>query len=265
MDSVIKAITTKNEFVEIKRKPLSVNKPIRANLEVKNFGEKFITVRGWAFIDSTQNNKGDSIFFTLSSSDKFYLAKAEIYQRLDITTAFSKQYLDDAGMKIIAFTDDVEKGKYQLGIAIKNKKGQFFSQLVGDEIKVKLADYSIPEKLFHLPPLGKVIYDVNVNENNNEFLVDGWAALENQNANSSKISIILKSIENIYQCSTDPFLRHDVTTYFKSKHNFDNSGYSVKLRKSALPKGKYQIGFIIKDEKQKTETYIFTPKEIIIL
>jgi hypothetical protein len=78
-----------------------------------------ISVTGWAFVDSTKNNKGDSIFFVLNNNTNTYIAPARITSRPDVTSHFNKPYLDDAGFAALIFKDDVEKGTYELGIAIK--------------------------------------------------------------------------------------------------------------------------------------------------
>jgi hypothetical protein len=80
--------------------------------------EKYLLVEGWAFVEGKQNNKGDSVFITLADKDMFYTAYTNIKMRPDISSQY-KMSLDDAGFNAVIFKDEVEKGKYKLGILIK--------------------------------------------------------------------------------------------------------------------------------------------------
>lgn len=46
--------------------------------------------------------------------------------------------------------------------------------------------------------------------------------------------------------------RTDITVYFKSKYNLDNSGFSARILKSGMPRGQYQIGLCIEGPKGDT-------------
>ncbi|HET7001098.1 MAG TPA: DUF6311 domain-containing protein [Puia sp.] len=127
----------RNEFSESTKLPESGLNSIRYNLESDSIGQQVIKAQGWAFIENSQNNKGDSVFFTLNSQERFYMASASLFKRPDITSGFKGQYLDDAGFVFLAFTDNVETGKYELGLAIKNAKGQFIYQPIGEKVIIK--------------------------------------------------------------------------------------------------------------------------------
>jgi hypothetical protein len=128
LDSVLASVRKGSKFSETSQIPAIDNKTIHYWLQSSNIGEKVISMEGWAFIDTTQNNKGDSIFVTLSSPEKSYIVRTMIIPRPDVTAAFVRPYLNDAGFNFIAFTDSVEKGKYQLGLAIKDALGRFVYQ-----------------------------------------------------------------------------------------------------------------------------------------
>jgi hypothetical protein len=128
LDSILTAIKFKTEFKETNKIILADNKTIRYVIQSLNIGQKVISAEGWAFIDSIQNNKGDSIFITLSNGDTSYMAEAKIIQRPDVTANFKKTYLDDSGFKFFGFTDQVRNGKYKIGLAIKDAQGRFVFQ-----------------------------------------------------------------------------------------------------------------------------------------
>jgi hypothetical protein len=138
LDSILASIRTRSKFSETVKIPVADNKSIHYWLQSVDINEKVISMEGWAFIDTTQNNKGDSIFVTLSSADKSYRVGTSIIQRPDITAAFQKPYLEDAGFNFIAFTDNVEKGEYRVGLAIKDAKGRFVYQPTEKEVTVKI-------------------------------------------------------------------------------------------------------------------------------
>jgi len=66
------------------------------------------------------------------------MVRTMIIQRPDITAAFQKHYLDDAGFNFIAFTDNLQIGVYQAGLAIKDVRGRFVYQPFEKEVTVKI-------------------------------------------------------------------------------------------------------------------------------
>jgi hypothetical protein len=125
MDSVMKALQIKKEFFESEKIPESKEKSIRYWLESLTIGKNVISMDGWAFADTTQNNKGDSIFIILTSPEKSYAVQTRLIPRPDLSSAFNRTYLGDGGFNFIAFTDQVKPGVYTLGMAIKDSKGRF--------------------------------------------------------------------------------------------------------------------------------------------
>jgi hypothetical protein len=124
MDSLMRAIQIKREFFESRQMHPSKEKSIHYWLQSLNFGKNVLSMDGWAFIDTTQNNKGDSIFITLTNGEKSYWVQTRPVQRPDLAAAFGRTYLGDAGFNFIAFTDSLKPGRYQLGMAIKDAQGQ---------------------------------------------------------------------------------------------------------------------------------------------
>ena len=188
------------------------------------------------------------------------------FERPDLTSHFKKPYLNDAGFNAIIFKDNVGKGIYTLGIMIKNVNGKTSYQPAGNLIKVGLSEYTTVEKISKLPPNANISYGIDKMETNGKFVtIGGWSAIVNKTMEGCKISIVLKNGDQIYVIGTNPTLRPDVTAAIsKNNYNLDNSGFNAKILKSSLPKGKYQLGIIIKDTKHKTENMILTDKVIEI-
>ena len=264
LDSALAAISIRREFVETDKIPAADSTPIRYHLESFHIGEKVISMQGWAFIDTTKNNKGDSIFVTLTNVDKCYMGKSAIMQRTDISGAFGALYLNDAGFKFLAFTDSVQKGRYEVGLAIKNAQGHCVYQSTGNKTSIGVPEYGMPEKITHLPDAGKIVYDLNLDVTDSVISASGWAALENQDAAESVVSLVVKNKENIYVFATEPVRRPDVSASFNNKYQLDHSGYAVKFLKKTLPSGKYQMGFLITNKSRNSENVIFTEKQLDI-
>jgi hypothetical protein len=62
----------------------------------------------------------------------------------------------------------------------------------------------------------------------------GWAFFPNQNNDNCVITLVLRKEEVNYKVETELVLRQDVTSYFKSQHSLDHSGFSVKMRSSSF-------------------------------
>jgi hypothetical protein len=265
LDSGLAQASKKTVFRETANRSPTDGKPIHYYIQRQYNSKAFLSIDGWAFLDTTQNDKGDSIFITLNSVDRSYIAAAAIQSRPDVSAHFSRPYLDDAGFKVTAFFDSVAKGIYQMGIAIKDHQGRFFYQPDKSFIKVGVAEYATPEKTAQLPELGNILYGLDYfKTDSGQIRFSGWAAFEGSDAEHCKIGGILKSKENSYTFDTEPLSRPDVTTAFHNKLNMDNSGFRAKLQQSALEKGVYQFGILVRDTRNNKESMIFTDKTVTI-
>lgn len=250
LDSAVHQLSN-NSFTETTRLPLSPGTPIKYFIERINNAEKYISVNGWAFIDSSQNNKGDSVFFVLSNDHKFYKGNTVIQSRPDITAHFNKTYMDDAGFATLLFKDSVEKGIYKLGIVIKDKQGHYAYQETGNDVKAGISEYATPVLLTDVPPEGNLLHNVDEFKlGADKIVISGWAAIEKQDADGSTIAVVLKNGNKYYMVATDHVPRPDVTAALKS-FKFDEAGFRVSVLKSALDKGHYQVGILVTDKNGK--------------
>ncbi|AXY77486.1 hypothetical protein D3H65_27420 [Paraflavitalea soli] len=145
LDSVMQIMTKRVVFTKV-IKPSFENAPKSITYYVTraNNGSQYLSTDGWAFIEATNNNKGDSTFIALSSDTSFYTSPANIIQRPDVTSHFKKEDLSDAGFESLSFFDNIPAGKYEMGLMIKNKAGKYYYQPVEKTISVGTADQSIP-------------------------------------------------------------------------------------------------------------------------
>jgi len=263
LDSVERVVSQKVLFTETGSVPAAHDSAISYFVTRLNNSGKTISVDGWAFISGTNNNKGDSIFITLHGDNKSYIAPATILPRPDVTAHFNKSYLDDAGFRSISFTDNVEKGIYSVGLAIKNAKGEFIYQQAGQTVKIGMPEYSTPVKMAALPAEGKIVYGMDyVKKDDGMISVSGWAAFEEQGAEGCTISLLLKDKDNSYAAPMDVLLRPDVSTAFKNKYKLDSAGFRASVPMNLLPAGRYTVGIMIKDAVHHKENSVFLKEEI---
>jgi len=142
LDSALLTTTRKTEFLATGKLSDGDKKPIHYYVNRINKGIKDVSLEGWAFLDSSQNNKGDSIYITLSSADGSYIVPASILPRPDLTEYFHRPYLGDGGFSTLAFFDSLPKGEYHLGIAIKDQQGRFIYQ--GDTTHIQVGSSRHP-------------------------------------------------------------------------------------------------------------------------
>lgn len=110
-------------FEPIDYKLLS-NKPIKFFFDTFSFDNNTIKTRGWAVLEETTNNEKDILFLILQNESGIYQIKLKPENRPDITAAFGKQNLDNAGFNSLIFTRNLPKGNYVIGIVINSDKGE---------------------------------------------------------------------------------------------------------------------------------------------
>ncbi|HKH61199.1 MAG TPA: DUF6311 domain-containing protein [Flavitalea sp.] len=265
LDSTLNRLPQKITFKEIRTIDTSKGNIQHYMSTFKN-AENFVMVNGWAFIANTASNKGDSIFVVLDGKNKFFIANTIPFKRPDITSHFKRSYLDDAGYYATIFCDSVDAGSYQLGLAIKNTKGQIFYQATDKSVKIKVREYPTLEKIVTLPQSADIQWGLDyLTTDSNLLKISGWAAFKNQDAANSEIKLVFKNGNQIFLCPTNPILRPDVTAHFRNKYKLDKTGFEAKILKSSLSKGKYQVGLLINDVKRSKQGVVFIDKDIEIL
>jgi hypothetical protein len=146
LDSALSVMRIRTEFIESLPINVEDNKAIHYNLESQSVGHDVISMSGWAFIDSTQNSERDSIFVSLISGSKSYLAAAVTSPREDLNGAFNKKNITNSGFKFLAFTDSVQQGTYKVGLVIKDAQGMMVKQTVGIETAIKTPIFDSPQR-----------------------------------------------------------------------------------------------------------------------
>ncbi|WP_192821798.1 DUF6311 domain-containing protein [Rufibacter sp. LB8] len=263
LDSVAVAIGKRQEFKKVANLPLSSGSPIRIAVDQLDMRDKFIFVSGFAFLNATDNNRGDSVYVFLQSEKNNYLSAVSVLLRPDVTAGFKKAYLDDAGYRDYVFTNNVERGYYKLGIAIKDKKGQWKYQLSDEVVRVDVPEYAPAVAANPLKATNDITqYLETLEETEKVIKAGGWAFLKDQASKGNEIYLALNDGDRFYLLETMPINRPDVTANNPAKLNVDNSGFKVQFLRTALPKAKYQISIHIKNKDTKRVSTVSTGREI---
>ena len=91
--------------------------------------------------------------------------------------------------------------------------------------------------------------------------VGGWAFIEGEDSENSKVYIVLKSSDRTYIFDTHVVRRPDVTEYFKELGlNLDYSGFTALIPARKIANGEYSVGIYI--EKGDIEAMQYTNKAI---
>ena len=97
----------------------------------------------------------------------------------------------------------------------------------------------------------------------NTLKFSGWSFLDNQDANDSKIVLVLIRNNQTKILPIQKVERKDVTSFFnKNKFNLDNTGFICEFNTTELPKGTYKLAIYIENKKTKKSGLILTKKII---
>lgn len=92
----------------------------------------------------------------------------------------------------------------------------------------------------------------------------GWAFFEGMESKDTRIELVLikAGTKNAIKLRTQKVNRPDVTDYFKSEKNLDNSGFTSEINVSDLQSGNYKLGVLLINNQLKKEGIFLTDREI---
>ena len=261
LDSIAALYSQTGIIKEIKIKDYSDR--IMSDVEDITFENKTLRIKGWAFLKGKNNIQGDSVFVTVSNESENYLGRTIKIKRPDVTASFKADDLEDSGFSATIFTEDFKTDNIIIGLSIKSKDGEWEHVLLGH---VKEMVNPIPEKIKNLPRTFKNQKGNldSVVEQEREIFINGWSVFDDRDAIDNIIKIVLSGDKGDYVIKTKKTLRRDVTTAFKNKYNFDDSGFKVKIIKNSLPPGDYKAGILLMNTNTNEQSYLETDKIIEI-
>jgi hypothetical protein len=246
-----------------------ISMPKFQNNKIKYFIEKLndyenIQIKGWAFLKTTNNNKNDSIFIIVHNNKNTYISKTQLSKRNDITETYKQGNLDNSGFKSTIFTKNIEKGVYQVSIAIKNENNSWVFENINPKISLKIKVVTNPILINAVPKSKeKTIGNIDgITNLNNEINIKGWSAIENIDATFSKTKIIFSNTNTIYQIEPEKNNRIDLIEKPINKNNYNNCGFVLNVKKKYFKKGNYNIYILIENNNKKG--LFLTGKKIVI-
>ena len=239
---------------------------IQGGLEKFDVSTHVIEAQGWAFIDG-QDSVDSKIYIALKSHGSIYIFDTDPMERPDVA-AHKKlnQNLNWSGFNAIIPTRKIKSGKYIIGLYITKEDIQalqyFDKAIIKSKEDVKLMvrmskqqEISLPEESndikFNIDSCREVI-----NEEREFKEIRGWAFVNGQDTEGSKIYLVLKSDENIYIFDTIGQARPGVTVHFAELGlNLNHSGFIARIPKEDIKRGTYRLGIYIDKEPLKALHY----------
>jgi hypothetical protein len=107
----------------------------------------------------------------------------------------------------------------------------------------------LPLKTYNGAPFAFTLETVETIDN--KVIIKGWAYFNDQDATESVINILLVKNDQAENFLTEKVNRPDVTSYFKSKYDLSNSGFSSTIDLSDLDFGSYSIAVYLENSSTR--------------
>jgi hypothetical protein len=235
----------------------SIRNDIEYGIEPIEEDADHIVIKGWAFVKNT-DSKGSFTNLILKDEGTIYKINTDVIKRIDVVAHFKDSLVAYSGFYVAIPKRNLAKGIYQLGIEkIYSKERKQSIKFTDEKIKIGISDVFIPMPLSKMPVSDDFPSGIDfVKDEKNIISLSGWGLTSVKEIKNSVIKIILKGDKSYFISETELKSRPDVTAAFKTKLNLDNCGFSAKISKDNLPKGKYQIGIAIYEGEQSVTKYI---------
>jgi hypothetical protein len=242
---------------------------IKLNIQYCDYINKEATLSGWAFIEG-QSAEKSKVYLVLKSDSSNYVFDTILQKRPDVTALFATSglNLDNSGFVARIPREAIKDSRSIIGLYIKNNNIEAV-QYTDQEILKTADNVTLTMKIAQKQEiiLPEVTGNIKLNIQycdyiNKEATLSGWAFIEGQSAEKSKVYLILKSDSSNYVFDTIPQERPDVTALFATSGlNLDNSGFVARIPREAIKDSRSIIGLYIKNNN--IEAVQYTDQEIL--
>lgn len=255
-----------------KYKPLLLSKStslqpdsLRYNIEDLSSHGQTIRISGWAFSEKS-NNKDCSVKAILKSGDIVYELPSEIKHRPDLPVTFNRQDVEYSGISSLVSKSQLPPGDYELGIGIFSPDNKT-ARITYTDHNIVIGKRNNIKKIKRIEAgsfTNQISYNIDlIQEEEDRFLIQGWAFLRNSASKNDSISLILQNQTESYRTDVTTTRRVDVAAIFKNPV-FEYSGFSLSLPKEKLPAGEYNILIEKVDDRNQKHHFVLTDKKIKI-
>jgi len=229
------------------------SKGIKSAFKLVDQSGRLYIYRGWAYIKET-GSVGNKISVVLKGGDSTYIFDTFPVSTPDLTKRGEKYKLDHAGFNFSITMDQIKPGPYKVGMLIT--KGDSLAVLQYKKIiritsnrelglltNKDLQDFNLNSSYYYLDKVEQI---------NDEIIIRGWAFKTGRNSTGSLVKIRLYSDQDQFIFNATPQKRTEVTrAYNLHNANYHDSGFSLKIHSSSMPKGSYNIDLIIDNPEFK--------------
>jgi len=238
-------------------------KNIESHLTLTEDDHSFKIKDGWALIKGVSSYTTE-IYLVLKSTSKTKILKTESANRPEPSTRFGKNYYS-AGFNFKIQKDQLEKGRYTIGLLLVNFKKQKVEgfQFTSKRIKYEdtyIGDYVVGQLMNNdlQFPETKGVFKSSLKlekDENNISINNGWAFIEGKNAKEQKVYVVLNAVQGSYIFETNKKQRHELAEIFGKQ--YVGAGFTFEVKRKKLQPGKYLIGIMIA-ENDKIIDFKFT-------
>jgi hypothetical protein len=204
-----------------------------------------LVIRGWAVLPATPHRS--PINLLLQNDTATYSVNATPQRRTDIEGFFK-----DSGFLFSGFTAFLPrtsgpKGVFHLGIEKISPDGRTRSRVfTSSKLRLGLPENFTPVRTDSLPSTGTAYGNFDTIDDEDDFVtIGGWALLDTLHGAPDRIQIVFRNGRNNFVTpAVDQTSRPDIAGKYRNNDMMD-AGFSARIEKTSLPKGKYQLGLYV--------------------
>lgn len=207
-----------------------------------------VRIRGWAILTNARGKTATNLI--LQDDTAAYQVNTSLQRREDIMGAFK-----DSGFLMSGFTVTLPRqvrisGIFHIGIEKIGPDGKTRGRILTNaSLELGHSDSLMTIGMDHLPAPGKAYGNFDeIKDEDDFFTVGGWALIDTLHSVPAGIQIILTNAQHSF---VTPGVVMASRVDIAGKYRNDgllNCGFSARIAKSALPKGRYQLGLYLRPQ-----------------
>jgi hypothetical protein len=218
------------------------NGEIKYNIDDIDQRGSEVRIRGWAILTNARAKAATNLI--LQDDTAAYLVNTTLQRREDIMGAYKDSAFLMSGFIVTLPRTERMKGVYHIGIEKIGPDGNTRSRiLTSTALELDLSDSLMAIGMDHLPARGKAYGNFDaIKDEDDFFTLGGWALADTLHGAPAGIQIILTNEQhNFVTADVGQANRPDIAGKYRNDGVL-NCGFTARIAKSALPRGRYQLG-----------------------